>query len=292
MKGMSVAEVVQTLDDDEARKMKRLMERGVKIPPQPRVLDELRQHLQRKEFDVRRLARVINQDPGITAMLFKVVTSAAYTQHQPFETVEQILHTVGVRQTYNMVQAVALAGLGDLKKNPLAYEAFWGRSQAVAQLAMLIADDRVSVCNIFPDQAYLAGVFHDCGVLLLMQRFSAYGAAMQLGAPGHWVDLAEEDQKFSTDHCVVGYIVARHWGLPDFICDSIRFHHAIRELGAHASRTMVAIIQLAIDIYYREQRVANPEWDQVREDVLQELGLGDDTLPEFVDVIIERFHAA
>ncbi|KXB30372.1 histidine kinase [Dechloromonas denitrificans] len=289
--GMSVAEAVRTLDDEAAKKMKRLIERGVKIPPQPRVLEELRKHLQRKEFDIRLLSRVINQDAGITAMLFKVVTSAAYKQHQPFETVEQILHAVGVRQTFNLVQAISLAAQGDLKKNPQVYEAFWARSQAVAQLAMLIADERIAVCNIFPDQAYLAGVFHDCGVLLLMQRFSSYCAEMHLGEPGRWVELAEEDSKFSADHCVVGYIVARHWHLPDFICDAIRYHHDIRELGMHASRTMVAILQLAVDIYYRDQRVANPEWEQVKDEVLPELGMSDDGLLEFVDVIIERFHA-
>ena len=44
-------------------------------------------------------------------------------------------------------------------------------SRAIAQLAMLIAGRRVTVCNIFPDQAYLAGIFHDCGVPVLMQRF-------------------------------------------------------------------------------------------------------------------------
>lgn len=292
MNEIPVSEVVKSLGDDDARKIKRLLERGVKIPPQPRVLQELYRLLQRKEFDIRVLSRVINQDPGITAMLFKVVTSAAYKQHQPFETVAQILHALGVRQTANLVQAVALAGLNDIKKNPQVYEAFWSRSQAVAQLAMLIADDRIAVCNIFPDQAYLAGIFHDCGVLLLMQRFSAYCAEMHLGEPGRWVELAEEGKKFSADHCVVGYLVARHWHLPDFICDAIRYHHDISELGMHASRTMVAIIQLAVEIYYREQRVSNSEWDRVKLDVLPELGLGEDSLPEFIDIILERFQSA
>lgn len=289
-KPVSVTEAVRSLEGTEASQMKRLLERGVTIPPQPRVLEELRQHLLRKEFDVRVLARVIQQDPGITAALFKVVRNAAYQQHQPFETVEQILHSVGVRQTFNLVQAVTLAGMTDVKKNPRAYEAFWSRSQAIAQLAMIIADERIAVCNIFPDQAFLAGIFHDCGVPLLMQRFSTYCAEMNLGEPGRWTDLAEEDKKFSADHCVVGYIVARYWSLPDFICDAIRHHHDMLSLGMHASRTMVAILQLAIAIYYQDQHIVNPEWAAVQDDVLAELGLRDDALPEFIDEVLERFH--
>ena len=190
------------------------------------------------------------------------------------------------------MQAIVLAGLVKVDKNQAAYEAFWARSQAVAQIAMLIADDRVAVCNIFPDQAYLAGIFHDCGVLLLLQRFPAYCAEMHLGEPGRWVDLDEEDRKFSADHSVVGYIVSRYWRLPEFICDAIRFHHHITEMGDHEARSMIAILQLAIEIYYRDQHVPNPEWARIKDEVMPELGLGEDTLPEFVDIVIERFHAS
>ena len=55
---------------------------------------------------------------------------------------------------------------------------------------------------------------------------------------------------------------------------------------------MIAILQLAIEIYYRDQHVPNPEWARIKDEVMPELGLGDDTLPEFVDIVIERFHAS
>ncbi len=290
--GNSVFEITQSLDDMGKARIKRLLESGVKIPPQPRVVEDLRKLIARKEMDVRVLARTINQDPGVAAMLFKVVGNAAYRQLQPFDSIEGILHAVGVQQTYNLVQAITLTAVGDKKKNPAVYEAFWARSQAVGQLAMMIADERIAVCNIFPDQAYLAGIFHDCGVLLLMQRFPTYCKEMRLSEPGCWVELAAEDSKFNADHCVVGYLVGRHWHLPEFICDGIRHHHHIRDIGDHQARSMVAILALAIDIYYRDQRVANPEWDEIKHDVLEELGLSEDALPEFIDVILERFHVA
>lgn len=286
----SVFAISQSLGEVDAGRIKRLLENGIKIPAQPRVLEELRKLMLRKEMDVRALARVINQDPGMTAMLFKVVGNSAYRQHQPFDSVEAILHAVGIRQTFNLVQAIALTSMGEVHKNRAVYETFWARSQEIGQLAMLIADERIAVCNLFPDQAYLAGMFHDCGVLLLMQRFPTYCAEMKLGTPGQWICLIEEDRKFNADHCVVGYLVARHWHLPEFICNAIRFHHAIGELGEHDARSMVAILQLAIEIYYRGQRVPNPEWDLAKDDVLAELGLGEDSLPEFIDIVLERFH--
>lgn len=287
---VSINEVVRTLEAPKAAQVKRLLEQGMMIPAQPRVLDELRQQMQKKVFDIRVLARIVNSDPGIVATLFKACNNAAYRQHQPFESVEEILHAVGVRQTFNLVQAIALASLGDVTKNRAAYEAFWNRAHAIGQLAMLVAEERISVCNIFPDQAYLAGMFHDCGVALLMRRFPTYCAEMGLGQSERWIDLAEEDKKFLADHCVVGYIVARHWSLPEFICDAIRFHHEISQIGFHQSLTMVAILQMATQLYYLDRGVENPEWPEIKALVLGELGLHEDALPEFCDVMLERFH--
>ena len=292
MSAPSVFEITRNLPPDDTARIRRLMEGGIKLPAQPRVLDELRKLMARKEMDVRLLARTINQDTALTAMLFKVVATPAYRQHQPFDGVEAILHAIGVRQTFNLVQAIALASAQMPRHHREVFEAYWARSQSIGQLAMLVADERVTVCNIFPDQAYLAGVFHDCGVPLLIQRFPTYCAEMHLGEPGLWTDLAEEDAKFNADHCVVGYLVARHWCLPDFICDAIRYHHAVGELGMHEARSIVAILLLATEIYYRYLHVANPEWEAIKDEVLPELGLSEESLPEFVDIILERYTAS
>ena len=55
---------------------------------------------------------------------------------------------------------------------------------------------------------------------------------------------------------------------------------------------MVAILQLAIEIYHQVQRISNPEWEAVRKEVLEELGLGEDALPELVGVILECYQAS
>ena len=113
---------------------------------------------------------------------------------------------------------------------------------------------------------------------------------MHLDEPGRWANLAEEDARFNADHCVVGYLVGKHWKLPGFISDAIRYHHEIGRLEMHAARTMVAILQLAIQLYHQDLRLTNPEWDGIRQEVLDELGLGSDSLPELSDIVLERYH--
>ncbi|HET7776098.1 MAG TPA: HDOD domain-containing protein, partial [Azospira sp.] len=263
--------VPESREQQDQKTLKRLLSQGVKLPPQPKVVDELERLIQRAETDLRKLARTIAQDAGITAMLFKAVQSSAYRQHQPFDSLEKILQAVGLKQTLNLVQAIALMGANKVSKHRKAYERFWTRSQTIAQFAMLIADERVTVCNVFPDQAYLAGIFHDCGVPLLMERFPSYCQAMQLEDGEAWIDLLEEDRKYQADHCVVGYFVARHWHLPEFVCEAIRFHHDLPQLVPGDSRSLAAVIQLAIHAFHRYHRLSDPDWARMAADVQEEL---------------------
>lgn len=274
------------IDADKA--MKELVAKGIKIPPQPKVLIELRQAMASDDYDVRALARIISGDPGITAMLFKAARSPVFGRGKKFTALDQVIMVVGVKQTFNLVQAMALSATVSNSAQK-AFEIFWTRSQEIAQLAAMIAEDRVSICNVFPDQAYMAGIFHECGVPVLMQRFPDYCKTLKLDNACCWPNLAEEDVRFNVDHCSVGYIVAKHWNLPDFVCAAIQYHHEMPhdELGAACS--LVAIIQLASHFYHRITRIEDPVWPNIREFVLGELGIHADAEQEYFEEMSERF---
>lgn len=274
---------------DEKKALDQLARQGIKLPPQPRVLTELQQLLLSDDYEMRSVAKVINQDPGIVALLFRLARSPAFSRGRKFESIEQILMVVGIKQVYNLVQASALsASISDSTRR--AFEVFWTRAHEIAQMAAIIAEDRVSVCNVFPDQAYLAGIFHECGVPVLMLRFPKYCEALRLDNATCWPNLADEDEKFGVDHCSVGYLVARHWGLPDFVCDAIRFHHELpEEKTVGASVTLVAIIQLASHFYHQLHHVDDPLWQEIGPRVLSELGLGRDEEKDYYEQICGRF---
>lgn len=275
-----------TVDADKA--MKELVDKGIKIPPQPKVLIDLRKALAKDDYDVRSLARIINGDPGLTAMLFKAARSPLFGRGKKFDALEQVIMVVGVKQTFNLVQAMALSAAVSSSSRK-ALEAFWIRSQEIAQIAALIAADRVSVCNVFPDQAYLAGIFHECGVPVLMQRFPEYCKSMKMESSCCWPNLAEEDVRHQIDHTSVGYLVAKHWNLPDFVCAAIQYHHEMPRDELGATCTLVAILQLAIHFYHRIAETDDSLWPKIRVFVLEELGIHVDAEQEYFEEIHERF---
>lgn len=262
--------VMSELSEQQAASLKILLDRGIKIPPQPRVAELFKAMIDRGERDVRRLAQVLAEDPGLTGMLFKVVRTPAYAQYQPFESVEDILQAVGLKQSANLVTAIAF-GVCFPKKNSAAFEAYWARSRAIAQLAMLVAEFRFGDVGAAADQAYLAGILHDAGIPAMMLRFPNYCESMELTNPGKWANIAQEDKKFFADHAVVGYLIGKHWHLPEYVCAAIRFHHDLAATTPTEALGMVAVMQYATELYYRDRRVDNPDWPKQRAGVYEAL---------------------
>ena len=274
---------------DEEKELQKLVASGVRIPPQPRVVIELQRLLTTGDYDMRSVAKVIAHDPGIVAMLFKASKSPVFARGRTLNSLEQVVMVIGVKQVFSLVQAVALSTtVSDSTRK--AFEVFWTRAQEVANIAALIAGDRVSVCNVFPEQAFLAGIFHECGVPVLMLRFPDYCKALQLHDACCYPVLAEEDARFNVDHISVGYLVAKHWKLPDFVCAAIRYHHEMPTEEVGASISLVSILQLAIHFYHRMNRQGDPLWDKIGPRVLSEVGLAPEDEADYLEQISHQFH--
>ncbi|MBL8473126.1 MAG: HDOD domain-containing protein [Rhodocyclaceae bacterium] len=262
---------------------------GVVLPSQPAVLQELMQLPDPEYLEVKAVADLIARDAGLVAGLFRIARSPVYSRGRVPETVLQVLQVVGLGRSLNLLKAIALRQA--VRGDPAMLERFWTRSHDIAMRAALIAEERVHVCNVFPDQAYLAGMFHDCGVPVLATRFPKYWARLDLADEGAWGDVRRENQYFNLDHCVVGYLIARHWGLPTFICEAIRIHHEMPEESSNV-RAVIGILHLATMFYLRRRGIACREWERYRERWLPEFGLHSSELVEFMDEIEHRMQTA
>lgn len=86
---------------------------------------------------------------------------------------------------------------------------------------------RLVRCNaaVHPEEAFLAGLLHDIGKLLLWANFrSDYTAILQAVDSGAERLLAGEAQLGAT-HCEVGAWTIRQWGLDSLMADAVYYHH-------------------------------------------------------------------
>lgn len=274
----------------EGPEIEAILGQGVIIPPQPKALMEIEHLAKQPRVNVKAIANVIATDPGLLASVFKVVNSPAMGLSRRIDSAETAITLLGLTQIANLVKSIAIRQA--LSGNSLAYEKFWERSGDIAQIATAIARKQFSICHIPADQAYMAGLFHDCGVPILMQRFADYCKELGQLNGGGWPDLAQQDRQHDTDHCVVGYMVGKHWRLPDLILQGIRHHHETPTLD-HPAKTVVAMLQAATHIYNVMMKTPDDaEWAICRQHAIEELGVSTDGLREFEEDIIENYSAA
>lgn len=255
------------------------------IPSPPSLLLELEQLLATDDASMQALAALISKDVGITAQIFRTLTTPAYGLRKAPDSLGKAVSILGMKSLHDLVKGACLRQT--LSGKGLDMEPFWERSAEVARLASTIAWMQRSVCNVLPEHAYLVGLFHDCGIAVLAMHAPDYCKSFCRGSGQSWPDIRREDQKFNTDHTVVGYLVAKHWKLPEYVCQAVRHHHEIIE-AEHKAATLVATLQMAIHIHNQHNGQDDSEWQEIETRVLDELGIHPDGLSEFKEDVHER----
>jgi len=272
------------LSSDEQKEFEKLLSSGITLPAQPSIMLEIEHMIHKPNVRISAVAKLISNDTALAAGIFKIIGSPIYGLRKPVLTLEDAISLIGVTQLDVVVKSAAMRQ--SISGVEPFYEWFWEHSGEIAQLCSIIAYKQRTVCNIYADDAQLAGLFHDCGVPLLMRRFPEYCKSFRLEHGRKWPNVILEDTVLNTDHAVVGYLISRHWNLPDFVCQAVRFHHDILNTD-HKATTMVAILQSARHIYNINHSADDSEWEANHEQVLEEIGINQKGLKDFEEDVYD-----
>ncbi|NMG46189.1 HDOD domain-containing protein [Aromatoleum toluvorans] len=198
---------------------------GANVPPLPQVLLRLIQQVDDESSTVDNLAAIVSQDPGLTARILTAANSAAYYRKTAVGDIKSCVVLLGTRMVRSMATSLAVKRLFDADRGSVAADLtdFWRHSLLVAETSRAVA---VATGYPKPDEAYLAGLLHDVGQLLLMSALGEQYAWLlsQTGTEDKLLEL--ERSSLSTDHGEVGTWMADQWKLDSELADAILFHHA------------------------------------------------------------------
>lgn len=277
----------QSAPISEQESLEKILGSQINIPPQPSILLEIERLINKPNNQLSAIGDLITKDVGLSAAIFRLVNSSYYKSSVQITSIQKAITVLGMTQVSNLIKGLSLRKA--IGGNEVAYEKFWERSDEIATLSAIIAARQISACNIAVDQAYMAGLFHECGVPILMQRFPEYCQTFRINHGSHWPDFREEDKRFNTDHTVVGFLVTTHWNLPAFICQAVRFHHD-RLNTDHAALTLVSILQLARHLHNRIHHIKDTEWIKYSGPIFDEIGVHKDSSKEFMEDVLEIFN--
>lgn len=257
---------------------------GISIPPQPQIMVDLQFEQYMPDPDLQMIAKLISQDPGLSGALLKLVNSPHFGLSNKIGSIQRAVNLLGSRSIINLINAQSIKGeMSD--ETIVTLNRFWDTAQDVAMTCLTLAK---STGIQAVDEAYTLGLFHDCGVPLMLKRFPDYmhvleDAYANASATRRVVDT--ENRALNTNHSVVGYYTAKSWRLPEHLTAAIANHHnALAIFQDDSSRNsalknLLAVLKMAEHICASYRVLGNQnvdhEWNGIGPSVLDYIGLSE-----------------
>ncbi|MBD3343711.1 MAG: HDOD domain-containing protein [Chitinivibrionales bacterium] len=218
------------------------------LPTLPRILFQVQSIVDSDEGDAKRLGRVIEQDPSLTAKVLKVANSAFFSSpSHRISSIPLAVTRIGFNEVRNLAMAVSLIREFSPQSNDLDYKKFWHHSVAAGYLAQVIADHAQVVMP--QDERYrcfLAGLLHDIGILIFDQFFhSEFLQIIRYSEMSSCSFLEAERVVARKDaHPFVGGTLLELWKMDSIVISGVRFHHDPGK-AAQAQQNIASVIFLA-----------------------------------------------
>lgn len=159
-----MSEVAQRVRDDIIQAIKT---DNMVLPTLPEVALRVREVAEDPDADITTLARVIGNDAALSARIVRVANSPLLRGNRTIDDLKTALMRLGLEYTCNIATGLAMQQLfqatSDLVDSRL--RAVWGRSSEVAGISHVLCRHYT---NLRPDQATLAGLVHQIGVLPIL----------------------------------------------------------------------------------------------------------------------------
>jgi len=145
-----------------------LMLDSIKLPSLPEVAQRIQTVFHDDNSGAEDLAGIIMTDPAITGKLIKIANSPVYQGVATTNTLQAAVVRLGMETTCKLVMAYAANELFKSQSQSVIdrMEKLWTHSRKVAAISRVLAQSS----GLFdPEQAMLAGLMHDLGVIVIVE---------------------------------------------------------------------------------------------------------------------------
>ncbi|HLK20084.1 MAG TPA: HDOD domain-containing protein [Bryobacteraceae bacterium] len=194
------------------------------LPPLSPVLHRVIASLVHEDVSFAKVAELIEKDTVLTGNILQLVNSPLYGLQGTVSSVRHAIAILGVHKLRNTVLGVSASQMWRTVRTPAGWSMseFNRHSVSVAILADLLSQH---VPHANAAGAFVAGLFHDLGLLLIAVGLPAeYKEISRLceGAPHRAPE--HELEVLGTTHAELCAEALAIWNLPAPICTAVRYH--------------------------------------------------------------------
>ncbi len=194
------------------------------LPTLPTVASKLISMTSKEDTTLSDIADLVSRDISLSAKILKVSNSAFYSFPQQIGSIQQAVSILGTNAVRSLVLSFSFLTIKSGKKNNrFNFEDFWKLSLASAVASKLILEQ---VSEAYTEEIFISGLLQNLGELILARTFpSEYDNLLESIDEDPNNRFEKEMEIFGSDHCYIGYEVAKYWGFPEILLHPILYHH-------------------------------------------------------------------
>lgn len=262
------------------------------LPTLPLVYKRVSDLLRNPYTSASDVAVVISEDQVITTKLLRLVNSAHYGFPEKVETITRAVSLVGMQQVKDLVLATTVMDLfHDHQLENWTTAEFWRHSLGVAVISSSLAKQLGMEAQA--EEFFVAGLIHDIGKVVWMEHFHLELFEVLAVAHSQRLTMYEaEQQRLNFTHARAGRMLAKRWGLPDRMVETIAWHHEPRLAEKFPHYPAMVHVADCIANAMRFGSSGNGRVPELRSDALEICGLAAHHVPELLECVTGEYEDA
>jgi HD-like signal output (HDOD) protein len=190
-------ELIQAIESDE-----------LVLPTLPEVALKVREAAENPDIGIPQLSKVIGNDAALTARIIKVVNSPLLRTNKEITDLQMAVSRLGINYTCNLATGLAMEQMFQATSDVVdrKMREVWNKSTEIAGICHVLCKHYT---RLLPDQATLAGLVHQIGVLPILTYAEDHNELL--------ADSISLNHVIEQIHPIIGDKILRTWEFPEQI---------------------------------------------------------------------------
>jgi len=240
------------------------------LPTLPEVALKVRDTLEDDDVSLNKVSEVISTDAALSARLIQVANSPLLRASQPIDSLLGAISRMGFTMVKNLVTSMVMEQMFQATSDTTdsRLRATWEHSTQVAAISHALCSE---MTKLPADQAMLAGLVHDIGVLPILSRAEE--------CPEILDDEAKLDEIIQKAHATIGAAILKKWNFSDEIVAVAKEHENLsRDHDGDADYIDIVLVANLQSLFGSAHPHTKEDWSKIP--AFTKLGLE----PEIIDM--------
>ncbi|MCL2040130.1 MAG: HDOD domain-containing protein [Bacteroidetes bacterium] len=232
-----------------SNKIRRKLENLKELPSIPSVISNVLNEIDAPDYSAKYIAKLIEQDQGLTARILKMANSPYYGLVRTISTIDTAIIILGSNTIKEILLSLLMQKIFTKTRSKLLNtKSFWQYSIFCGAASRFIA--RKMKYKIV-SEAFVTGLMHDIGILVAMDNFrNNFSKVRKLQTEEGYSIIEAELEVLECTHSDIGAWITEKWNFPEKISNALKFHHTP--------------FYVADEEYYSDDFISNPTFNKLK----------------------------